>query len=222
MSVIAKWRVPFPGVAFAVVDVETTGISVRGGDRVTEVAAVVVEGGRIETAFHSLVNPQRPIPGYITALTGISNAMVRDAPRFDEIAGDLAQHLVGRVFVAHNARFDWNFLSAEFGRVANAPFDSLATGQLCTVRLARRLLSHLPRRNLDAVAAHYGIVIDGRHRADGDARATAKVLLGLLRDAERRGVESWQELDALLARRSARARRRRSALPQPSDGRDGA
>ncbi len=215
---------PFAEVPFLVVDVETTGISARGGDRVTEVAAVLVQGGRIEDAFHSLVNPQRSIPPYITHLTGISNRMVRDAPRFDEIAGAFAGQVVGRVFVAHNARFDWNFLSAEYQRVADAPLGVLATAQLCTVRLAKRLLSHLPRRNLDAVAHHYGVVIEGRHRAAGDARATAAVLLGLLRDAERGGVHNWEALDALLGRRTARARRARrpSALPRSSDGREGA
>jgi DNA polymerase-3 subunit epsilon len=215
---------PFAEVPFLVVDVETTGISARGGDRVTEVAAVFVQGGRIEDVFQSLVNPQRSIPTYVTRLTGISNRMVRDAPRFGEIAGAFASQVVGRVFVAHNARFDWGFLSAEYDRIADAPLGVLATAQLCTVRLARRILSHLPRRNLDAVAHHYGVSIEGRHRAAGDARATAAVLLGLLRDAERGGVYSWEALDSLLARRTARARRarRHSALPGLSDGREGA
>ena len=218
-------RVPvrtwFADLAFLVVDVETTGISARGGDRITEVAAVLVQGGRVEDAFHSLVNPERAIPRFITELTGISDAMVRDAPCFHEIAGELAQHFAGRVFVAHNARFDWNFLSSEYGRLARAPFGELAPTQLCTVRLARRLLSHLPRRNLDAVAWHYGVDIDGRHRAAGDARATAHVLLGLLRDAERSGIDSWEALETMLSRRTSRSRRRR-ALPAPSDGREGA
>jgi DNA polymerase-3 subunit epsilon len=216
-----KGETVFSDVPFIVVDVETTGISARRGDRITEVAAVLVHRGHVDDAFHSLVNPDRPIPSHITRLTGISDAMVREAPRFREIAGALARHVVGRVFVAHNARFDWNFLSAEYGRVTDAPLDPLAMVQLCTVRLARRYLAHLPRRNLDAVARHYGISIDGRHRAAGDARATAHVLLGLLRDAERGGVHSWEALDAMLARRTSRARRR-SALPGPTDGREGA
>ena len=208
-------------VPFVVVDVETTGISAIMGDRVTEVAAVLVSRGEIVDAFHSLVNPQRNIPAYITGLTGISDAMVRDAPRFEQIAGDLAVHLAGRVFVAHNASFDWTFLSAEYGRVAAAPLDAISNGRLCTVRLARRFLSHLPRRNLDSVAWHYGVTIDGRHRAAGDARATAQVLLGLLADAERRGIHTWEALDALMARRTARSGRR-SAMPGSTDGRDGA
>jgi DNA polymerase-3 subunit epsilon len=212
---------PFAEVPFLVVDVETTGVSAWAGDRVTEVAAVLVKGGEIHEAFSSLVNPGRPIPYFITGLTGIDDAMVRDAPRFSEIAGELAQHLVGRVFVAHNARFDWGFLSAEYTRIANASLDSLADQQLCTVRLARRFLAHLPRRNLDAVANHYGVEIDGRHRALGDARATAHVLIGLLKDAERHGLHTWEALDAVMARRTSRARVKRSAMPKSTDGREG-
>ena len=213
---------PFAEVPFIVVYVETTGISALGGDRITEVAAVLVQRGQIADVFHSLVNPARPIPPYITELTGISNAMVRDAPSFEEIAGDLAAQLIGRVFVAHNATFDWRFLASEYGRVASAPFDTIAGSRLCTVRLARRFLAHLPRRNLDAVAWHYGVTIDGRHRAAGDARATALVLLGLLQDAERNGVYHLESLQQVLTRQRRRRVTRRSALPRWTDGRDGA
>ena len=213
---------PFAEVPFVVVDVETTGISALGGDRITEVAAVLVQRGQITEVFHSLVNPVRRIPSYITELTGISDAMVHNAPRFEEIAGDLASQLVGRVFVAHNATFDWRFLVSEFGRVASAPFDTIAGSRLCTVRLARRFLAHLPRRNLDAVAWHYGVTIDGRHRAAGDARATARVLLGLLNDAERNGVYHLESLQQVLTRQRRRRVKRRSALPRWTDGRDGA
>lgn len=206
---------------YVVVDVETTGGQPSGGDRVTEVAAVHVDGAEVRLAFQSLVNPERPIPWFITQLTGIDDAMVRDAPTFRDVAGAFAAHLVGRVFVAHNARFDLGFLNAEFARVAHTPLESLLAGQLCTVRLARRLLAHLPRRNLDAVTHHYGVVIEGRHRAAGDAVATAHVLRGLLRDASHRGVHTWEELDALLGARTARSRRR-SGLPQWSDGAEGA
>lgn len=206
---------------FIVVDVETTGGAAWGSDRVTDVAAVYVEGDRIEVVFESLVNPGRPIPWHITHLTGITDEMVRGAPRFEDIAGEFAAHLVGRVFVAHNVSFDFGFLDAEFSRIAPTPLESLVTGQLCTVRLARKLLSHLPRRNLDAVCAHYGVQITDRHRASGDALATAAVLRGLLRDAERQGVYTWNALDELLSRGTGR-RKRRSALPGFSAGSEGA
>jgi len=206
---------------YVVVDVETTGGSPASADRVTEVAAVLVEGEVVSPGFSSLVNPGRPIPPYITRLTGISDAMVSSAPSFSDVAGELASHLVGRVFVAHNARFDFGFLDAEFARVATAPLASLVMGQLCTVRLARKILAHLPRRNLDAVTHHYGVSITGRHRAAGDALATAHVLRALLRDASHRGIHTWDDLDVLLGARTARSRRRR-ALPQWSDGAEGA
>ena len=202
----------FRDCRFVVVDVETTGVSALGGDRVTEVAAVVVEDGRIDDAFQSLVNPGRPIPSRITALTGISNEMVAGAPAFRDIADALALTLAERTFVAHNATFDWSFLSMEFERVARPA--ALIGTPVCTVRLARRVLAHLPRRNLDSVAWHYGVTIDGRHRALGDARATAQVLLALLRDAERRDIHTLTALQDWIASRTGAAKQRRSALPR--------
>jgi DNA polymerase-3 subunit epsilon len=206
---------------FVVVDVETTGGQPGTGDRVTEVAAVQVEQGRIELLYHSLVNPERSIPPYVARLTGISDAMVREAPTFSEIAGELAAHLAGRIFVAHNARFDLGFLGAEFARVAPTPLDELLSGSLCTVRLSRRVLGHLPRRNLDAVCHHYGVRIADRHRAAGDAKATAHVLLHLMEDLSRQGIHTWDELDRWLSRGTSRSKRAR-AIPVASDGAEGA
>lgn len=207
----------FSECRFAVVDVETTGTSHGRGDRVTEVAAVVVEDGVISDGFHSLINPGCPIPWRITVLTGITDAMVADAPVFGDVADALAEVLASRTFVAHNAPFDWGFLGMEFLRAGRA--DALQGAPLCTVRLARRLLAHLPRRNLDSVAMHYGVEIESRHRALGDARATARVLQGLLRDVERQGVETLDELHAWLARRVPTRVKRRSALPRWADDR---
>ncbi len=211
---------PLDATEFVVVDVETTGTGAWRGDRITEVAAVLVRGRSVELVFDSLVNPGQPIPPYITQLTGISDQMVRAAPTFADIAGELAAHLAGRVFVAHNALFDWRFLDAEFGRLTTGGMESLAPAQVCTVRLARRILRHLPRRNLDAVCAHYGVAIHGRHRAGGDAVATAQVLVGLVRDAERMGIWSLERL--IKIGRKRRPRTRRSAMPTWSDGAAGA
>jgi DNA polymerase-3 subunit epsilon len=208
---------PFDAAEFIVVDLETTGTGPGRGDRITEAAAVLLSRNTVQPLFHSLVNPGQPIPYYITQLTGINDAMVAEAPRFDEIAGELAAHLAGRIFVAHNAPFDWGFLQAEFGRLAPGGLESLVETRLCTVRLARRILRHLPRRNLDAVCAYYGIANDSRHRALGDATATAEVLKRLLRDAERAGLYTIESLT-----RYARPRPKRSALPSSSDGGDGA
>ena len=199
-------------LSYVVVDVETTGTRPWTGDRITEVAAVVVRDGEIREVFETLVNPQRPIPPMISALTNITWSMVKDAPLFGDICERLLGVIGGNVFVAHNAAFDWRFVTAE---VTRASGQRLSGRQLCTVRLARKLLPHLRSRSLDHVAAYYGVDITARHRAGGDAVATAHVLLGLLRDARERGCESWPALEALVARRKARARRGRpSALPR--------
>ena len=199
-------------LSYAVVDVETTGTGPGRGDRITEVAIVVVQGGRVGGTFSTLVNPERPIPRYITQLTGISSAMVKDAPPFRDVSDEVRALLAGHVFVAHNAPFDWGFVTMEMER---AGVDAMDNERLCTVRLARRLLSHLPRRSLDHVTAHYGITVESRHRALGDALATAQVLTHLLDDAFARGCDTWEDLDRLLHPGVPR-RRRWSALPRPA------
>ena len=202
-------------LSYVVVDVETTGTRPWSGDRITEIAAVVVRDGQIRDVFETLVNPQRPIPPMISALTNITWSMVKDAPVFRDVCERVLGVLSGHVFVAHNAAFDWRFVTAE---VTRASGHRLAGRQLCTVRLARKLLPHLRSRSLDHVAAYYGVDITARHRAAGDAVATAHVLLGLLRDARDRGCESWPALEELIARRKPRARRGRpSALPRSVD-----
>ena len=204
-------------LSFVVVDVETTGGQPDSGDRVTEIAAVLVEQGRVidRPLVDTLVNPQRAIPPHITRLTNITSRMVANAPTFDRVCADVVAALRVRVFVAHNASFDWRFVSAEVGRASGA---QLAGRRLCTVRLARKLLPQLPRRTLDYVSNHYGVPNAARHRALGDAMATAHVLLGLLRDAADRGCATWAELETLVAASTApRRRRSRSAMPRFMD-----
>ncbi len=180
---------------FAVVDVETTGMSARRGDRMTEVAVVHVDGERTELAFQTLLNPEVPIPPRITALTGIHDAMVRDAPRFAEVADHLVAMLGGRVFVAHNVRFDWAFICAELERASGmAP----RLARLCTVRLSRALVPELERRDLDTVRYFFGIETDLRHRAAGDALVTAAVLQRLLARAREAGIVTWRALKGLV------------------------
>lgn len=200
---------PLAGMSFVVVDVETTGGSPPYG-RITEIAAVVVRNGRIQDVFESLVNPERPIPPFITKLTSISWNMVKDAPKFADIAPRVMEALSGNVFVAHNATFDWRFVCSEMNRATGNALDGR---RLCTVKLARKLLPQLRRRSLDFVANYYGVEIVGRHRAGGDALATAHCLLRLLDDAQGRGCTTWHDLDLLLGVRSSRRRGRRTALP---------
>ena len=195
---------------FAVVDTETTGGGARGDDRIMEVAVIHLEGDTVTTAVDQLVDPQRPIGRYVSRLTGITWEMVREAPTFGDIAPMVQEALEGRIFVAQNVRFDWRFLSMELKRATGR---GLCGERLCTVKLARKLLTHLPRRSLDALAWHYDLPIAARHRAGGDARATAQVLLRMFADARRRDVDTWEDLQALLRR--PRVPAFRSALPQP-------
>ena len=190
-------------VRFAVVDVETTGGASWRGHRITDISIVEVLGGEIVSEYESLVNPGRGIPPMITALTGITTDMVRGAPYFDHIADEVSDRLRGRVFVAHNATFDWEFVTAELQRSTG---DIPDVPRLCTVRMTRRLVPELRRRNLDVVTRHFGIDIHARHRAHGDALATARVLLRLLDEARGRGVEDLATLQWYLKRRRQRKR----------------
>lgn len=201
-------------LSYAVVDVETTGTRAGVDDRITEIAVVVVRSGEVVQRYETLVNPERSIPPMITALTHITWEMVKDAPRFGDICDDLLDVLSDNVFVAHNAEFDWRFVSSE---VARATGRRLEGRRLCTVRLARRVLPHLPSRRLDSLAHYYGVEIVDRHRALGDADATATILLRLLAEARQRDCLRWSDLQKLLAPVSGRRKRRHSALPSPVD-----
>ena len=196
--------------AFAVVDVETTGMRAALDDRITEIAVVVVHGSRREVVFESLVNPGRPIPRAVCAITNITDEMVRDAPPFTEIADSVLAALAGRVFVAHNARFDWGFVAAELKRSRGLVLDG---PRLCTVRLARRLMREVKGCGLDNLSQHFGLDNSARHRAAGDALVTADLLARLLARAREAGARTLEDLTAVQTQRAAAARRRRQATP---------
>jgi DNA polymerase III subunit epsilon len=203
------------GLSYAVVDVETTGGSPLRGHRVTEIAAVIVRDGRVAETFETLVNPERPIPPFISRLTHITPAMVRDKPTFREIAPRVASLLRGHVFVAHNAAFDRRFVTIESHRAGCALG---AERMLCTVRLARRLVPHLRRRSLDFLAHHYGVVIADRHRAMGDAMATACCFIRMLDDVGARGLDTWEDMTQLVGpRRKGKRPKRPSAMPRAAE-----
>ena len=204
-------------LSYVVVDTETTGGSMWYGDRITEVAAVVVRNGEIADIYETLVNPERPIPPFITALTNITWDMVKDAPTFDQVASDLMRVLEGNVFVAHNANFDWRFLTSEISRATG---HQLRGRKLCTVKIARRVLPQLSRRSLDHIARYYGVEIRNRHRAGGDAIATAKCLVRMLRDLSDRGCDTWGDLQNLLRGGPAKKRKRRPPAMPTSVTRD--
>jgi DNA polymerase-3 subunit epsilon len=201
------------GLSYVVVDTETTGGRSLLGDRITEFAAVVVKGGEIVEVYETLVNPQRSIPPFVTRLTNITWDMVRHAPTFDRIAPDVMRVLEGNVFVAHNATFDWRFVTTEVSRSTGR---QLRGRRLCTVSIARKVLPQLSRRSLDYIARYYGVEIRNRHRAGGDALATAKCLLRMMSDLADRGCDTWGDLQTLLREPAARRKKRRpSGLPTP-------
>jgi len=176
---------------FAVVDVETTGVRAQSGGRIVEAAVAILEGGIVHLAFEALLDPGTPIPPWVARLTGISDGLVAGRPRFVDVVAGLGQALDAGVFVAHNARFDWRFLAAE---CATAGVPAPCGPPLCTVRLTRRLVPELRHRGLDHVAAFFGVDNPARHRAFGDALATAYVLRALLGRARDRGVETLEQL----------------------------
>lgn len=205
---------PMESVPYAVVDVETTGGSVGRGHRITEIAVVEVRDGSVVDSFHTLVNPGRPIPPFVSGLTGITDHMVRGAPSFEAIAHPLVERLEGRVFVAHNAPFDWGFVYAQLVDVLG---DAPELDRLCTVRMARHLLPELPRRNLDALSYHFDVMIEGRHRALGDALATARIFLRLMDVARERGIRDYGALHRIANRMSGGSRRARGATSHEED-----
>lgn len=148
------------------VDIETTGGSYRNS-RVLEVAAIRVEGGIVTREFHSLLNPESSVPQMITRITGITDGDVVDAPLFEDIADELYEVMNGAVFIAHNVRFDYSFLKAEFAQLGMKFSPKL----LCTVRLSRALYAAHRGHSLEKLIARHSIPFMQRHRALDDARA---------------------------------------------------
>src|SRR2546425_2336584 len=177
--------------ALPILDVETTGVRAQNGGRILEVAVAILEGRTIHLGFEALLDPGTPIPPWVTRLTGITDGLVAGCPRCVDVAAGLGYALDAGVFVAHNARFDWRFLGAE---CVAAGVPAPGGKPLCTVRLTRRLVPELRHRGLDHVAAFFGVENPARHRAFGDALATAYVLRALLGRARDRGVETLEQL----------------------------
>jgi len=166
---------------YAIVDIETTGGSARL-EKITEIAIYIFDGTRITEEFTTLINPERNIPYYITGLTGITNEMVENAPCFYEVAKKIVEMTEGKIFVGHNVRFDYSFVRQEFSMLGF----NYQRPLLDTVSLSRKLLPGHKSYSLGNLCSDLGIEINGRHRASGDAFATAKLFELLL---ERDSVE---------------------------------
>jgi len=166
---------------FVVVDVEATGAKTPP-NRLIELGAYRIRGGKIVDKFATLVNPEIPIPRFVATLTGISNEMVKGAPVFADVAPKWLDFVSEAVLVAHNAPFDTSFLNHEISRVY--PGHRMVNPHLCTVKLSRRAMPDLSNHRLDTIASHFSIPIASRHRAGSDALATAEIFILLLTELE--------------------------------------
>jgi DNA polymerase-3 subunit epsilon len=155
---------------YAIVDIETTG-GYANRNKIIDIAIIIHDGEKVVETYQSLVNPERLIPQQITQLTGITNEMVEDAPKFFEIAKEVMELTEGKVFVAHNVGFDYSFIKHEFRELGG----TFQRKRLCTVRLSRKIFSGLPSYSLGNLCGRLGIEIKDRHRALGDAEATVKL-----------------------------------------------
>lgn len=160
---------------YAIVDIETTGNGHKG-QKITEISIFIFDGKHIVDEFTSLVNPEQNIPPFITSLTGITNAMVRNAPTFFEIAKKVNEITQNAIFVAHNVNFDYNIIKDEFKSLGF----NFNRKKLCTVRLSRKMIPNLNSYSLGAICSFENIPIYGRHRAKGDAEATTELLRRLI------------------------------------------
>lgn len=152
---------------YAIIDIETTGAN-RNGNKITEIAIIITDGETVFDRFSSLINPERSIPANITYLTGITNEMVMDKPKFYELAKRIVEITQGCVFVAHNVFFDYNFIRNEFMELGfnfNLP-------KLCTVRMSRKAFPGLKSYSLGNLVQHFNISLPNHHRAMDDANAT--------------------------------------------------
>lgn len=167
----------------AFVDIETSG-STPTKDGITEIAVIRLVDGELDR-WSTLVNPGLRIPPFIQSLTGIDDAMVADAPRFERIAKELRTRLEGCIFVAHNVRFDYAFIKQAYAAIGEA----FQAPTLCTVRLSRLLFPDEPRHNLDALVQRHGLTVTGRHRAMADADLILQFWMRLLESVPRESIE---------------------------------
>ena len=156
---------------YAVIDIETTGLSPKS-EKITEIAIIIYDGLKIVEEFRTLINPEKYIPANISRMTGITNEMVKDAPKFWEVAKKIVLLTEGKTFVAHNVNFDYNFVRHEFQELGY----QYSRNKLCTVKLSRKILPGKKSYSLGKICKELGIEIKDRHRAYGDAYATARLL----------------------------------------------
>lgn len=174
--------------SFVVLDLETTGAKAPPC-RIIEIGAYRVANGAIVDEFVTLVNPETPVPEFITSLTGISDAMVMNAPKFESVLGDFLSFLGDSILVAHNYAFDLAFLNHEISRIHEDC--CIWNPTLCTVELSRTVLPDIENHKLKTLANHYSVDLINHHRAGDDAHATAKIFINLLESMHEQGIRSY-------------------------------
>jgi DNA polymerase III epsilon subunit family exonuclease len=174
--------------SFVVLDLETTGAKAPPC-RIIEIGAYRVANGAIVDEFVTLVNPETFVPEFITSLTGISDAMVSNAPKFENVLGDFLAFLGDSILVAHNYAFDLAFLNHEIGRVHEDC--CIWNPTLCTVELSRTLLPDIENHKLKTLANYYSVDLINHHRAGDDAHATAKIFINLLESMHEHGIRNY-------------------------------
>lgn len=162
---------------YAIVDIETTG-GFAAQNCITEIAIVLFNGVEIEGQYQTLINPERPIQKYVQSMTGITDAMVAVAPKFEEVAANIFNLLNNRVFVAHNVNFDYAFVKQHL-KVAGFEID---LPKVCTIKMSRKLFPGLVKYGLGSICKHFNIDNTARHRAFGDAKATTELLKLLIQN----------------------------------------
>lgn len=172
---------------YAIIDIETTGGQATR-NKITEIAIVLHDGKKIIDTYETLLDPECAIPYHITKLTGITQDMVAGAPKFYEVAKKIVEFTEGAIFVAHNVRFDYSFIRAEFARLGY----TYTRKQLCTVRLARKAFPGLPSYSLGNLIKHFNIKVKNRHRAMADTQATVVLFDKIL--AKEKGEEQVDDM----------------------------
>jgi len=174
---------------FVFLDIETTGGSPRFS-RITEIGALRVEDNKVVATYSQLINPEEPVPSFITRLTGITDEMLWDAPTFKGIADDLELFLDGALFLAHNVNFDYSFIKMEFERIGQ----KFAMDRACTARLSRKLYPEHKSHALDRIIERMEVEVKNRHRAYDDAEVLWKFCQ---QELKKRELEVFQSLTKL-------------------------
>jgi DNA polymerase-3 subunit epsilon len=162
---------------YTIIDIETTGGSPKN-DRITEIAIISFNGEEITDVFCSLINPEVPVPYFITKITGITDSMLVNAPKFSEIAYEIMKITANKIFVAHNVSFDYNFVKEEFKRIGI----EFNRKKLCTVQKSRLLIPGKKSYSLGNICCDLNINIENRHRALGDAAATVELFKVIMKN----------------------------------------